>query len=154
MRRLLEIVRIILISPEVIVLLATVAALQYWPKLFIFIGDSFTEKEKLWEYIPVIPVGVFIYVIGLASQLHTPEDKAKRELFDWDQFWALKYRIIVMLLWALLAAGSSLVLWTCSSAIDSKIVGAVFLASLVLAVMTAATGILALFGLREILAKE
>ena len=154
MRRLLEIVRIILISPEVVVLLATVAALQYWPKFFIFVGDSFTKKEKLWEYIPVIPVGVLIYIIGLASQLHTPEDKAKRELFDWDLFWMLKYRIIVMLLWALFAAVSSLVLWTCSTALDPKTVGAVFLASLVLAVMTAATGILALFILREILAKE
>jgi hypothetical protein len=86
--------------------------------------------------------------------LHTPEDKAKRELFDWDLFWMLKYRIIVMLLWAFLAAGSSLVLWTCSTVLDSKTVGAVFLASLVLAVMTAATGFLALFTLREILAKE
>lgn len=154
MRRLFEIARIILISPEIVVLPATVAALQCWPKLFIFVGESFTKKEKLWEYIPVIPVGAFIYVIGLATRLHTPEDKAKRELFDWDLFWKLKYRILVMLLWALLAAGASLVLWTCSTDLDPKTVGAVFLASLVLALMTAATGFLALFSLHEILAKE
>lgn len=154
MKRLLEFVRIMLISPEIAAILATVVALQYWPHTFTFVGDAFTKKETLWEYIPVIPVGVLIYVIDLVTKLHAPEDNAKRELFDWDQFWRLKYRIIALLLWALLAAGSSLVLWTCSSALDSRIVGAVFLASLVLAVMTAATGFFALLALREILAKE
>ena len=66
---------------------------------------------------------------------------------------ALRKGIIVLLLWAIIAAGSSLILWFGSKVLPPALVGAIFVASLILAFITAATGVLALFTLREILAK-
>jgi len=53
-----------------------------------------------------------------------------------------------------MSAGTSLVLWTVCGNLAAATVGALFLGSLTVAVVTAGSGILALFVLREILAKD
>jgi hypothetical protein len=153
MRRLHEIVRIAVVSPESVCVLAVVVGAYHWPGAFAFVGEKFASNTKLWEFIPAIPLGVLSFAVYLSFQLHAPEEGAKRELYDWDLHWALKYRIVAALIWSGVSGLSSLAVWFASTDLPSALVGAIFVASFAVSVTVAATEVLALFSLREILAK-
>jgi len=153
MKRILEVFRIVIISPELVLLLAVICAASNWPMPFECLGKKFVSKEKLWEYIPIIPMALFVYTVGLCRQLQYPVAGANRDLNDWDQYWALKYRIIAAMLWSFLSATFALAIWFFSSEIPLPVIGCIFIASLVLSLVVSFTCILAFFALREILEK-
>lgn len=142
-----------IVSPETVTLLLVYTIMLYFPKPFEFIGGKFESNVKLWEYIPVIPIAVFAFAIGLSFQLHAPVKDANRELYDWDKHWALKYRIVALLVWTALSVLCSMSIWLLNTDLPLTIVGALFIGSLAVSFVAAATGILALFMLREILTK-
>jgi hypothetical protein len=153
MKRCAEIFRIVIVSPETVTLLIICMIMLYFPKPFEFIGEKFESSIKLWEYIPVIPIAVFAFAISLSFQLHAPVNDANRELYDWDMYWALKYRIVALLVWTALSALCSMSIWLINTHLSRTIVGALFIGSLAVSFVAAATGILALFTLKEILTK-
>lgn len=153
MKRFFEILRITIVSPETVILLLVIMIMLYWPTPFEFIGERFTSNEKLWEYISFIPVGVFTFAVYLSFQLQAPVEGANRELYDWEIYWALKYRILAILVWTGLSVLCSLSIWLFSTHLPRTIVGSLFMGSLAVCLVAAATGILALFTLKEILTK-
>jgi hypothetical protein len=153
MKKFWESLRLMIVSPEVLSLLGVGAIAYHWPEPFHFLGSKFASDEKLWEYIPVIPIGVLTFVVYLSFQLQAPIDSANRELYDWDLYWALKYRIIATLLWSGVSALFSLAIWFLSKNLPLTLVGCLFIGSLILSLVVAVNALLALFNLKEILAK-
>jgi hypothetical protein len=153
MKRFCEMLRILLVSPETVIVLLVIMGMIYWPTPFIFVGEKFLSTEKLWEYIPVIPLGVLTFAVYLSIQLQAPVANANRELYDWEMYWALKYRIVAILFWTSLSALCSLSIWLLSNHLPIAIVGSLFIGSIAVSLAAVATGILALFMLKEILTK-
>ncbi len=153
MKKLTELLRIVVISPEMLILLIAGTIALYFPQAFIFIGEKFKTDEKLWEFIPVIPFAIFSFIVYLSFQLQAPVESANRELYDWELYWALKYRILVALVWAGLASLISLLIWFLSKTYTPAILGWLFISSISLSVIVAGTAILALFSLKENLSK-
>jgi hypothetical protein len=154
LRRFLEILRIIVISPEVVALLSFMLVYWYWPHPYELIGSKFSSNTKLWEYIPAIPLSILSFAVYLTFQLQAPIPEANRELYDWEMYWALKYRIIASLFWAGISAILSLSIWFFNSELSHALVGCFFLSAVGLSIIVVSTEILALFSLKEILAKE
>ena len=153
LRRFVEVLRIVFISPEIVATLIIALLFMYWPQPYVMIGSKFTSNSKLWEYIPVIPIGVFSFSIYLSFQLQAPVESANRELYDWELYWALKYRIIAAIFWAGSSVMLSLALWFISTELSNVLTGCIFIEAITLSVIVAATEIMALFTLKEILAK-
>ena len=152
-RRISEVLRIIIISPETLVILLVVVASNYWTKLFEVTGQHFISKDKLWEFIPTIPLGLLYYGWNLSSQLQSPIESANRELYDWNLYWALKYRIIAAMAWAGLSAMCSVIIWIFSSELTAFVLGLLFFASVGVSIVVVVTETLALFALKEIMTK-
>lgn len=152
-RRLIEILRVIFISPEILFLLAILCLTVYFPSLVIFIGIRILGNGKLWDLIYVFPFALLAYAFRLAFQLHAPVEAANRELYDWEQYWTLKLRILVTLFWAAIACFLSLMIWFGGNDISPQWVGQLFIAATGISLIETASGILALFVLKEILAK-
>jgi hypothetical protein len=66
MNRFGEILRIAIVSPEIVILLLVSMAVLYFPTPIEFIGEKFSSTEKLREYIHFIPVGVFTFSVYLS----------------------------------------------------------------------------------------
>lgn len=153
LRRLSEILRIVFISPEIVATLVVTLIYLYWPQPYELIGRKIASNSKLWEYIPVIPLGVFSFSIYLSFQLQAPVESANRELYDWEMYWALKYRIVAALFWAGSSAMLSLVIWFFSTELSNVKTGCIFIESIIISLIVAATEIMAFFNLKEILTK-
>jgi hypothetical protein len=152
-RRISEVLRIIIISPETLILLLIVAASNYWTKPFEVTGQHFIGKDKLWEFIPTIPLGLLYYGWNLSSQLQAPVESANRELYDWELYWALKYRIIAAMAWAGLSAICSVTIWMFSGELTASVLGLLFFSSVGVSLVVVVTEMLALFALKEIMTK-
>lgn len=153
MRRIPELLRIIIISPETVIVLAVLFASHYWTKAFEITGLHFIAKDKLWEFIPTIPLGLLSYSVYLSFQVQAPIESANRELYDWELYWALKYRIIAAIGWAGLSALCSVAIWIFSDELSAALLGLLFYLSVSVSVVVVITEILALFSLKEIMTK-
>ena len=151
MKRFGEMLRITIVSPEIVILLLVSMAVLYFPTPFEFIGENFSSTEKLREYIHFIPGGVFTFSVYLSFKIHSPVEDANRELYDWEMYWALKYRIIAILVWTGLSVLCSLSIWLLGTHLPTAIIGSLLIGCLAVSLVAATTGILALFALKEIL---
>ena len=152
-RRITEIIRIIVVSPETVIILAIFAASRYGVKIFESVGQHIIANDKLWEFIPAIPIGLLTFSVYLAFQVQAPVESSNRELYDWDLYWALKYRIIAAIAWAGLSASCSVTIWIFSRDLSPVVLGLLFYSSVGVSVTVAVTEILALFSLKEIMTK-
>ncbi len=152
-RRFAELIRIIVISPETVIIMAVFATSRYWANPYEAVGQHFIANDKLWEFIPAIPLGLLSFSVYLAFQVQAPVESSNRELYDWNLYWALKYRIVAAMAWAGASALCSIVIWIFSRDLSAALLGLLFYSSVGVSVTVAITEILALFSLKEIMAK-
>lgn len=152
-RRLIETIRIIIISPEIIIIMAIYAGSIYWPQAYDFMGKNLESHDKLLPFIPVIPLGLLAFSVDLAFKIQAPINSTNRELYDWDSYWMLKCRIIVSIMWSGFTALCSLVILFASSILTPLAICILFFISIGVGISVAMTGISALFSLKEIMTK-
>lgn len=153
LRRAIELIRVVVVSPEMAIVMIGVAVRTFFPLWLDIIGNKLLTNEKLWEYVPLIPSGVLAFVVYLSFQMHAPVEETNRELYDWKLFWTLKSRILVSLTWALAAAAAGVVTMVFSSELQVTTLGQLLITALLVSITVAATDIMAFFILKEIMTK-
>lgn len=152
MNRLLEICRFFVISFEFLTMLLVGLVLLVRPEWFVFIGTQFKQNNDAWKYLSYIPIFLVGTSVTLAKGILKPFDsRSNKELYEWEYYWKLKDRVLASILLSAGCAIGSLSLWVFSDKLTESIIGAIFVASISVALIVTYNQLLASFRIREIM---
>jgi|LGOV01.1.fsa_nt_gb hypothetical protein len=148
--KLLEILKINIISFESLFLAFVITFLFYYPGIFEGIGNHFKNNNDIWKFLPTIPLLICSFSINYAWKILMPMDSgSNRILHEWPNYWKLKYRVISSIFICAACASGSIIIWIFSSNLSARIIGATFIASCFISLIVAFNQLLAAFKVRE-----
>jgi hypothetical protein len=142
MNRVLEFLRAVIISPEMLAGCLPFMVSSYWPEPANFAAQQLASDTKWAIGIAAIPIGLLAATYAFGSDALSPTGH-KKALLDWPDYWKLKMRIVVafgycLLGFAFIVCGVYLVahespVWGANLAIAGVLCAAAALASVALA---------------------
>lgn len=152
LKRCLELKRILLISPELLVALFIWLARERYPGWFAAVAAAFRTKDQLPAYIGYLPFALVIGNYFLGQQLlHPGSSDGNKTLYQWPLYWALEVRVYISIAVSTLCAGASLLFYVNYPPLDDPSSGVLILASVVVSTTSVATLFLAKTQLRRLL---
>lgn len=151
MKRLLDFLRALFISPEFLFILISVALYKFNFQLFSKIGSRIQEENKIWEYLPFLPFLFTSAVIKISYTIRSPLEKNNKILYKWPLYTYLKNRVYVSIFICILCCLSGFYIWFFEDIKDLALVGVIFFDSIFISGITALTNLLASQKLKEIL---
>jgi hypothetical protein len=153
MKQLLEALRIIIVSFEALFLLIIAAIYSYSPEIIIFVGNHFKINNDIWKFIPTVPLILCGFSIKYAWKILMPLEgnNSNRLLHEWPNYWKLKYRVIVSAALCVICVFGSFTIWFFNSSLSSLMVGAIFIATIIVSFTAVASEFLAAFRVRELM---
>lgn len=150
--KLIETIRILLISPECLLLLLATAIYIYYPAPFIDIGNQFRNNNEVWKFIPTIPLTICGFSIQYAWKILFPkENESNHLLLTWPNYWKLKLRVLSSVILCVACVLSALYIWIYSNTLKEKELGAIFVVAVTVSITVAFNQFLAAFKIRELL---
>ncbi len=151
-RRFVEILRLYLISPEVGVILATCGAALFYPEPLIRLGCEVASKDSVVQYIALIPVAILTGSFKLSKEMLRPlEGLSNKVLYEWNNYWRIKYRALAPITFCFIASLFSIGIWIFKGAIDPLLIGCILVGTVIVSAVTILTQFIAYLRLREIL---
>lgn len=115
MKKLLDVLRFILISPEMAIGLVVFFSLVDFPDMAKFVSSYiFNQDMDLEDYVKLLglPVTALVLTYKFGDSILNPEEKENREkLKQWPKYWMLKNRIYYSLTVSVLSLLGSLGSW-------------------------------------------
>lgn len=94
MNRLIDIIRSVLISPEMPCLLLPIGIWTYWPGPFEFVTTQISADFKWGIGAALVPAGFFASSYNLGTDLLSPHG-ARKVLLEWPGYWMIKNRAVI-----------------------------------------------------------
>lgn len=93
-RKVVEVKRLFLISPEVLCVLIVLLSVQWFPLWFHTLSESVRASQGLPGYIGAVPLMLtgFSYKLGMAI-LRPGDEEENKVLYEWPLYWALEARV-------------------------------------------------------------
>jgi len=152
LRKAIDIFRLYTISPECTVIAVVVALLIIHPAVLDIIGNEVVRQDSIVQYIALVPLGLLGVVFSLSKEMLRPSDGANnRVLYEWPDYWRLKYRSLGGVFFCIAASCVSLATWIFKAQMGPRIIGAGLLCSVLVALVATLTQYLAYLRVREIL---
>ncbi len=96
MKRILDLFRATLMSPEVVAFLFPFAFLFYWPEPALFFTQQFVADIK-WAFgAAAVPAGFMVASYNIGGEIISPQG-TRRLLLDWPDYPMLKSRVVLAL---------------------------------------------------------
>lgn len=151
MKKTLEVIRILLVSPETL-LLVLMAGLFVWKDLWlVYIGRNLLEHDDVTTWMPVLPISLCGGTIFLAFKLTEPKGGGNNKaLYDWPDYWRLEYRRNIGIGWCSVSALIMLVAWIFRDDLTLAWVGGLFVSAIGLAVISSSSLLFATFVLKRL----
>jgi hypothetical protein len=151
-RKLVEILRVYIISPEMLVIALSFAAVLLYPEQVALWGMEVSREDSKLQYIALIPVALLGVAYTLSKDILKPLDgMTNRILYEWDNYWQLKYRTLAALFFCLSSAVSAIGLWVFKTRVPSELLGVGLTCTIMLALVSTVSLYLGYLRLREIL---
>ena len=152
MKRLLDILRFTLISPESLVVFIVLALWFFDCRYLIMLAEQIVKNDEIWKYLPTLPFVFSAAIFKMSDKLRAPlENHSNRELYEWPGYKKLVDRVVVSLLISIVCCVLSLIIWFFSKHIPLITLGALYIVSVVVSGLSALLIYLANQILREIL---
>jgi hypothetical protein len=149
--KLSDVIRFVIISPETLSVLASIAAWAFYPSAFTALGGAITEREAIATHTLIsAPVGLTGLALTLTWQILFPGAR-NRALVDWPDYPKLKARVIFGLLLLLAGLILSLSVFVFSNHLRPDLVGLGMLVVLAVGLVVVGSFALAAISIREIL---
>ena len=154
MKRVIEFFRVIVISPELLIVLLVVIFAEYSPMPIVKIGARIKSDQELWKYLPVIPTAILVWAFTQAKDILFPHgSSSNKELLDWPLYWKLKLRVLISMGWMLFSVISALAVWFFKNDVSELGIGIVFCISVSVSLVVAVSMWLAMLMIRQIIDK-
>lgn len=150
--KVIEAIRVIFASYEALFLSVIIAIYFYYPAFFVGIGANFQTNDEIWKFIPSIPLIVCGFSIQYAWKILMPlESNSNRLLHEWPNYWKLKLRVILSVIFCSICVLCVITIWFFSKKISNLNVGAIFISSIIISLTVAFNQFLAAFKIRELM---
>lgn len=150
--KILETLRFIIISIEAIILLTLLTVLYYFPEIFELIGSQILSNKDVWKFLPTIPLIICGFSVKYAWKILMPlENASNKVLYEWPNYWKLKYRVLFSILICGVCVISAIIMWIFSSTLSFVTVGMIFITSCIIPLAVALNQLLAAFKIRELM---
>ena len=107
MNKFLDLIRLTLISPEIIVGLLVYFGLHEYIEFPKFISTYFFNENMQWQdYLKLfgVPIGILGLMYKYSDSILNPEDKENRQVLkQWPNYWMLKNRVYFSLIIAIIS---------------------------------------------------
>jgi hypothetical protein len=148
--RLVDILRAIFISPEVVIILIIYAIMQYKPEWLSLIGTQFKSNSEIWKFLPTLPILFTSLVFKYGKNIRIPLEKNKR-LYKWNEYHRITDRVFIGMFISIFCSIGAISIWFLTSSTSTLYLGAIFIATVGLSGFSAFTMYLASISIREIL---
>jgi hypothetical protein len=150
--RLLEILRIIIVSYEALFAGIVVLTYNYFPELFMRIGNPFKSNDHILQFMVTVPIGMCVYSVQQTWKILMPlEGKSNRKLHEWPNYWKIKYRVIISSILCTACIFSYVCIWIFGSLFLDHAFAAIFITSIIIPVIVAFSVHLAALKVRELM---
>jgi len=150
--RLLEILRIIIMSYEALFIAVVAFAYNYFPELLVGIGNPLKNNDDVLQYMVSLPIFMCGYSVQQTWKILMPlEGNSNRKLHEWPNYWRLKYRVIISSIICAACIFSYVCIWLYSSSFSVLTFGAVFITSIIIPLIVAFNIHLAALKVRELM---
>jgi hypothetical protein len=140
------------ISPEFLVLALSSVVFVLWPKPMLLFGLEIVREGSVVQYMALLPAALLGVSYGLSKDMLGPLGGDKnRMLYEWPDYWRLKFRALATLLYCLTASIGGVGLWVFKKLLPTTLLGAGFVAVVALALISTISLYLGYLRLREIL---
>lgn len=151
MKRLIDIVRFTLISPEFAWVLALIVLVYIYPTPLIIVGDKIGENDEVWKWLPTLPLIFAGVTFKLSSKVRAPFDRGNKQLYEWFQYNRITDRLYASYFLISASVLATISIWMFSEDLTPTIMGVVFLSSVGVSGFIAFEVFLAAQKIREIL---
>ncbi len=155
LRRALDALRAIVISPEFAGCGLCYLIWLVTPITFDGIGSRIKADEKLWQLVLALPLLVLPWALVEAKAVLFPVEpsSARRSLHLWPDYWRLKLRVVLALLWILAAAVLSVAVWLFKGDLSDSVAGVLSIGAIVICLIAAGSLWWAAINTKEIVQK-
>lgn len=150
--KVIEPFRVILVSFEALFISFISAIYFYYPDVLVGIGNNFQTNNEIWKFIPSIPLVVCGFSVQYAWKILMPlGSSSNRILHEWPNYWKLKIRVLLSVLLCAACVLGAVCIWFFSNSLSTLNTGAIFTASIIVALTVAFNQFLAAFKVRELM---
>ncbi len=150
MKRIIDILRALFISPEFIILLVIYALLEFKPDWFSLIGTQFKVNDEIRKFAPTLPIIFTGLVFKHGKSIRVPLEKNKK-LYEWNDYYRITDRVFLGIFITLLCSMGAISIWFLTNSISTLYLGVIFIATVSISGFSAFTMYLASISIREIL---
>lgn len=151
MKRVFDVVRFTLISPEFVWVLGLFVLLYTYPFPLAVVGDRIGSNHEIWKWFPTLPLLFSGITFKLSSKVRAPFDRGNRQLYEWFHFNRITDRLYAAYTLVLISSISIILIWFFSDHFSSAVTGLVFLGAVGVSGFVAFQVFLASQKIREIL---
>ena len=151
MKRLIDIVRFTLISPEFSWILALIVLAYSYPAPLTIIGEKIGDNDDVWKFLPTLPLIFAGVTFRLSSKIRAPFDRGNKQLYEWCQYNRIKDRLYASYFLTFISVLATISIWIFYKDLSPTVLGLVFLSSVGVSGIIAFEIFLAAQKIREIL---
>lgn len=142
----------VVISPELLVVLAVYALFVNYPTVLALIGSKLQSDADNWKYIAIVPPAMVGWSIKAMSDIRNPSDKEHNKLlYSWPHYPLLVARLYLAIAISFAAAVASVGLCLLGKDLAPAVVGAFFVGAMAVSLTVAACLTFARDRVRELL---
>lgn len=152
MKRALDILRMLFVSPEFLVI-TIVGFMYFYAKDFLTtLGTLFKSNDEIWKFLPTLPILFSGIAFNISNKVRAPfEGMNNKKLYKWPEYHRIIDRVTLSKIYCLLCGAGAISIWIFCKQLPAIIISSIFLIS------TLVSGVVAFFmfeasqRLREIL---
>jgi len=149
-KRIIDILRVIFISPEFLILLIVFVLQIYKADWFILIGKQFQSNNEIWKFLPTLPMLFTSLVFKFGKNICIPLENNK-QLYQWDEYYRITDRVHIGIYISILSSIGAISVWLLIDIISNLYIGIIFISSIGISGFSALTMYLASISIREVL---
>ena len=150
MKRIIDVLRAIFISPEFLILFIIVILQAYKADWFILIGKQFHSNNEIWKFLPTLPMLFTGLVFKFGKNIRIPLENNK-QLYEWDEYHRITDRVFIGIYISILSSIGAISVWLLIDIISNLYIGIIFISSIGISGFSALTMYLASISIREVL---
>ncbi len=153
MRKFLDIIRIIFVSPELLMIIVITILYVEFQSYFLMVGEKLLSNESWLKYIPTIPGMLLMFSVKYSWKILKPSGETNKILYEWKDYWRLKYRVIISIGICFLCTCLSFYNWIFIGDSSKALFALLTAISIVVALIVVGTLLLAAFRINELMSR-
>lgn len=152
MKRFLDTLRMLFISPEFLVILVIISMNLYAKDFLTMLGFQFKINDEIWKFLPSLPLLFSGIAFKISTKVRVPFESASNKIFyEWPEYQRIVDRVKLSKFYCILCCAGAISIWIFCKQLPESLIATIFLLS------TIVSGIVAFFmfessqKLREIL---